>query len=118
MSDRDDTPDSLGDLRRFRVLRKVGAGGMGEVYEALDLERDEIVALKTLRRLDPGALLRLKNEFRRVAGLSHPNLVELRELVNEGPSWFFTMEYIDGTDFVSWARRLDDHRGAGDGDAE
>ncbi len=114
----DDAPDTLGDLRRattgraaprrFEVRRKIGAGGMGEVFEAVDLERDEVVALKTLRRLDPAALLRLKNEFRRVAGLSHPNLVELRELVNEGASWFFTMEYVDGTDFVSWVRRIDD----------
>ena len=113
----EDTLDALGDLRRFRVLRKIGSGGMGEVYEARDLDRDEVVALKTLRRLDPGALVRLKNEFRRVAGLSHPNLVELRELVNDGPSWFFTMEYVDGTDFVSWVRRIDDDRDAGDGDA-
>src|ERR1051326_3834668 len=57
---------------RFEIVRRLGAGGMGVVYEALDRERKTKVALKTLRALDGAALLRFKNEFRAMADLSHP----------------------------------------------
>ena len=65
---------------RFHLLRRLGGGGMGVVYEALDKERSARVALKTLRTVDATALLRFKNEFRWLADLQHPNLVSLGEL--------------------------------------
>ena len=49
---------------RFSVIRRLGAGGMGVVYEAFDRERNERVALKTLREFDARALYRFKQEFR------------------------------------------------------
>ena len=70
--------------QRFQVLRRLGAGGMGVVYEAFDRERDARVALKTLRRWRADALLRFKNEFRALHDLQHPNLVTLGELFSEG----------------------------------
>src|SRR4029078_2561363 len=77
---------------------------MGVVYEALDRERNSRVALKTLRTLDATAVLRFKNEFRWLQDLQHPNLVSLGELFSEDGQWFFTMELIDGVDFLHWVR--------------
>jgi serine/threonine protein kinase/tetratricopeptide (TPR) repeat protein len=89
---------------RFEVRRSLGAGGMGEVYEAFDRESQEIVALKTLLRAGAGDIYRFKNEFRSLADAAHPNLVSLYELVGEGDDWFFTMELIDGLDFLAYVR--------------
>ncbi|HRI10723.1 MAG TPA: serine/threonine-protein kinase, partial [Nannocystaceae bacterium] len=89
----------------YRILRRLGAGAMGVVYEARHAERGERVALKTLHDLDPGALFRLKNEFRRLADLRHPNLASLYELASDGGRWFLTMEFIDGVDFVTYVRQ-------------
>ena len=86
---------------RFTVRRRLGEGGMGVVYEAFDEERRAAVALKTLNRFDGGALARFKREFRALQGLSHPNLVALDELFFENDQWFFTMELLDGVDFVA-----------------
>ncbi len=90
--------------RRFTIRRRLGAGGMGVVYEALDHERGETVALKTLLGVSPGALYRFKREFRSLADVTHNNLISLHALFSEGERMFFTMEYIDGVDFVEWVR--------------
>jgi serine/threonine protein kinase len=89
---------------RFIIRRRLGEGGMGVVYEAFDQERHGSVALKTLKRFDGAALARFKREFRAMQGLAHPNLVALDELFFDDEQWFFTMELIDGVDFVSYAR--------------
>ncbi|MBT3224026.1 MAG: protein kinase, partial [Proteobacteria bacterium] len=67
--------------RRFEVRRKLGEGGMGVVYEAWDRERQMLVALKTIRKVDPSALVQLKREFRSVSDLGHDGIVTLYELV-------------------------------------
>ena len=85
---------------RFRVLRRIGAGGMGVVYEARDDETGRTIAVKTLSNLDGQALLRFKQEFRSLADLNHPNLVSLGELVEADGAWFFTMELVPGVDFM------------------
>jgi serine/threonine protein kinase len=90
--------------KRFTMRRRLGEGGMGVVYEAFDEERRASVALKTLNRFDAGALARFKREFRALQGLAHPNLVALDELFVENDQWFFTMELLDGVDFVSHVR--------------
>jgi hypothetical protein len=89
---------------RFEILSLLGAGGMGVVYEAYDRERARAVALKTLRHRDGTALYRFKREFRGLADISHPNLAALHDLVASGGEWFFTMELIDGVDFITWVR--------------
>ncbi len=84
----------------------LGAGGMGVVYEALDRERNALVALKTLRRVNAAAIARFKREFRGLAGVIHPNLVALYELVADGEDVFFTMELVQGIHLHRWVRRL------------
>jgi predicted ATPase len=89
---------------RFVLGRKLGAGGMGVVYEAEDRVTHAVVALKVLRQPDGDALYRFKHEFRLLANLSHPNLVRLGELFCESGQWFFTMELIHGKTFGDHVR--------------
>jgi eukaryotic-like serine/threonine-protein kinase len=96
---------------RFEVVRLIGAGGMGMVYEARDRERGMPVAVKTLPGADASGLLRFKNEFRAIADVVHPNLVTLYELFADGDQWFFTMELVHGVNFLEFARGI----GAGAG---
>jgi serine/threonine protein kinase len=99
---------------RFEVQKRLGSGGMGVVYEAFDRQLGAKVALKTLRDIDGGSLYRFKNEFRALADLQHPNLVRLGELHSDGARWFFTMELIDGKDFLEYV--CPDPEGADDSD--
>src|SRR5215469_4157012 len=89
---------------RFEVLSRLGTGGMGVVYEALDRERHVKVALKTLKHLSANALVRLKREFRALQGIQHVNLVDLGELFEDAGSWFFTMEIVEGVDLLDYVR--------------
>ena len=103
---RDESNELILSTTRFAIQRRLGSGGMGVVYLAHDRRRGESVALKTMRRVDPLALFRFKHEFRALADLSHPNLVGLHELFATGGLWYFTMELIEGTDFISHVRAI------------
>src|SRR5262245_29919442 len=100
----DPAPDPFHGTTRFQLLRRLGQGGMGVVHEAFDRERNVRVALKTIRQLTPDTLLRFKHEFRVLQDLQHPNLVRLDELFEYGGTWFFTMELIEGVDFLRHVR--------------
>lgn len=95
---------------RFEIIRTLGKGGMGVVYEALDRERGQHVALKAMTSRSPGLLVRFKNEFRALQEVQHPNLVSLGELFEASGQLFFTMELVQGTGF------LDHVHGDGEGD--
>ena len=100
---------------RFKIVRCIGSGSTGDVYEAIDREHGARVALKALRHLLPHAITRFKHEFRALQDVQHANLVSFGELLEEDGRLFFTMELVRGVDFLSYVRpeppgRLDEAR--------
>ena len=95
--------DRLGD---FRIDRRLGAGGMGEVFAATHVVTKQRVALKVLRITSSTLLYRFKREFRALADITHPNVAGLHELFvpTDGPA-FFSMELIEGRAFTTYVRR-------------
>jgi eukaryotic-like serine/threonine-protein kinase len=89
---------------RFVLVRRLGEGGFGVVYEGRDLRDGGRIALKLLRRSEPAWLVSFKREFRTLAGIRHPNLVALDQLFSHEDQWFFTMELVDGHNFLEYVR--------------
>src|SRR3954468_22321053 len=88
-------------LGRFRLLSRLGAGGMGVVYAAYDPELDRTVAVKLLRRSDtrnPAAM----EEGRALARLSHPNVVPVFEVGASGDHIYIVMELVLGETLRQW----------------
>lgn len=83
-------------LDRFKMLRQLGRGNMGVVYEVEDKKLGTNVALKVLSESSAAGIYRLKQEFRAIADIVHPNLVGLHELINAQGEWFFTMDLVPG----------------------
>jgi eukaryotic-like serine/threonine-protein kinase len=90
--------------QRYRITALLGEGGMGVVYDAVDEQRGHRVALKTLKQAGPEALYRLKREFRALADISHPNLVQLYDLVVGARGVSYSMEVVEGLDFVAYCQ--------------
>jgi tetratricopeptide (TPR) repeat protein/predicted Ser/Thr protein kinase len=101
----DDMGANLGEalLPRYRLLRKLGAGGMGEVHLAEDVDLGRYVAIKVLRRSLANDLfiLKFKEEARIVAQLTHANIVQIFDLGQRGNYSYIVMEYVDGPDLAS-----------------
>jgi eukaryotic-like serine/threonine-protein kinase len=93
-----------GTSQRYEIVRRIGAGGMGVVYEAVDRRTAQHVALKALLKVDAASLYRFKREFRSLAGVHHRNLVRLHELIATEGDPFFTMELVDGVTFLEHVR--------------
>lgn len=87
---------------RFIVQGLLGTGAFGEVYLAKDSKSGTRVAIKSLHRFDPTALALFKKEFRALSDVIHPNLVQFFELFSDEGRWYFTMEYIEGVDFLKY----------------
>jgi serine/threonine protein kinase/tetratricopeptide (TPR) repeat protein len=99
-----DLREAFSNNSRFTIQERLGAGTFGVVYRVFDRDRNSVVALKKLLQFDPTHLLRFKREFRSLVDLVHPNLVQLYELFGDETQWFFTMELVQGTDFLSYVR--------------
>jgi len=88
--------------RRFELVRLIGSGGMGMVYEVIDRERGSTLAMKILHRPIPELLLSFKREFRSLTYLAHPHLVRLYEYFHWEKLSCFTMEFVRGTNLLTW----------------
>lgn len=93
---------SFGGSQRFELQGRLGQGAYGVVYRAFDRQRNAPVALKTLHHIAPDALMRFKAEFRALQDLQHHNLVHLGELHESTGEWFFTMELVEGVEFLEY----------------
>jgi serine/threonine protein kinase/WD40 repeat protein len=97
-------PEELAQHERYRIIRLLGQGGMGAVYEAEHRVMQRPVALKVINRAftaNPAAVERFRREVRAAARLSHPNIVPTYDAEDAGDSHFLVMEYVEG---ISLAR--------------
>src|SRR5438477_3951182 len=90
---------------RYRIIRQLGQGGMGAVYEALDQRLDTTVALKETLFTDEKLRKQFEREARLLARLHHQALPRISDHFNEGDGQFLVMQYIAGEDFYEMLTR-------------
>ena len=86
-------------VSHYRVIEKIGQGGMGVVYKALDTHLDRLVALKVLppdRVADPERKRRFVHEAKAASALNHPNIITIHDIAHEDGIDFIAMEYVPG----------------------
>ncbi|MGB9178191.1 MAG: protein kinase, partial [Pyrinomonadaceae bacterium] len=95
-------------ISHYRVIERVGKGGMGEVYRAQDMTLERIVALKILHEdvaYDAQRMRRFQQEARTTSALNHPNIITVYEVGEEGDTHFIATEFVDGLTLRQFMRR-------------
>src|SRR6266851_1264469 len=96
------------DVPGYKVLAKLGQGGMGHVYKAMQERLNRLVALKIIRReslsQDPHALRRFQQEAQAAAQLSHPNIIVIYDFNQFEGTYYIAMEYVEGIDLHQLVR--------------
>ena len=83
----------------YRIVEKIGEGGMGQVYKALDSRLNRHVAIKVLpadKVQDPNRRERFLREARAASALNHPNIITIFDILSENGNEFLVMEFIGG----------------------
>jgi serine/threonine-protein kinase len=105
-------PSSRKKVGRYALLRMIGAGAMGAVYEAHDTELDRYVAIKLLRERwsdERSTAERLRREAKAMARLAHPNVVAVYDIGETEGQAYLTMELIDGVTVSAWLKEKPRH---------
>ncbi len=92
----------------YRLLDRLGEGGMGEVFKARHVRMDRVVALKLIQKdhlSEPHAIERFRREARAAAQLSHPNIVLAHDAGEAGDIHFLAMEYVEGVDLAKLVKQ-------------
>lgn len=96
-------------LGRYRLVERIGKGGMGVVFKAQHAVMDRVVALKIMSPSllrNPRAVARFNREVKAAAALQHPNIITAYDADSVGNTHFLVMEYVDGHDLNWWLRKL------------
>ena len=96
---------TLDRIGRYRILHKLGQGGMGVVYAAEDPSLGRRVALKTITQPDEESRQRFRREARAAASVSHPHACQIFEIGEDAGRLFIAMELLDGEPLAERLKR-------------
>jgi serine/threonine protein kinase len=94
---------------KYKLLERLGAGGMGTVFKAYHPMTDRVVALKLVNKAllaNPPAVARFRTEVRLICSLNHPNIITAYDADSEGDMHFLVMEFGQGRDLRSWLKEF------------
>lgn len=99
------SPDLLHRIEHYRIIRKIGSGAVGDVFQVKDTRSGEIIALKMLKyrmQRKEDELKRFLREIDNLKQLNHPNIIRVLDTGNKSGIYYFTTEYCNGGSLIDW----------------